>query len=718
MKRFAAFFVVALFFGNIAFFSPRAVFPQTAAVQIKSLSPAQIKEFEEFVSAQMAVDKVPGLSVGYMKGDEIWAKGFGFADLENRAPARAESMYRLASVTKPMTAAAVLQLAEKGKLDLDAEVQTYVPYFPKKNFPVTVRQLLGHLGGISHYKNYDAEGRFKDFKDTRQSIAVFENFDLVAEPGTRYSYSSYGYNLLGAVIEGASGTPYAEYMRENVWRPLAMDNILMDDPREIIPNRVRGYVNVDGRIKNSEFVDISSRFAAGGTRATVVDLLKFGKGISDGRILSKASLDLMFDSMVTKAGAPTNYSAGWDTTPTNGRFVVSHSGGQQETSTYLFAFPSRKLVIAVMSNLEGANTSVYVQKLFELLTGEAWNANAYLADEREKLPLYAALVGAFEEGRAEFEKRQKPLTVDPVNLAQAFNYVNQNLTADSLQAAKAQETLAKTRAGRQFSAGQLFAKIGSYMADKLRQKYGAERLAAYSNSGAIAFFSDYIELYRRDASIPKEWRFNETIEKSVAAWQLAWSQTNTAETRKIVVAANSDFDELGARFRREFAGASVFPNHSDALNAAARFLIAGGQKTKALQAARISAEIYPALDSTNAHYGLALLLTGDKDKGKEFIKRAAAISPNGMASADGLNALAYRMGGAGVIDDALTVLLTAAELYPLEANLFDSVGDFYARKGMNDKAIEYYRKALAVNPGYQNAEKAKEILQKLTTNPR
>lgn len=719
MKRFAAFFVIVFLFAQPALFSVRPAFAQTSSTKIKSLSQAQLKEFEDFVVRQMTTDKIPGLSIGFMKGDEIWARGFGFADLENKLPARAESMYRLASVSKPMTAAAVLQLAEKGKINLDAEVQTYVPYFPKKNFPVTVRQLLGHLGGISHYKNYDAEGHFKDHKNTRQSIAVFENFDLVAEPGTRFSYTSYGYNLLGAVIEGASGEAYADYMRENVWKPLGMNDILMDDPRALIPNRVRGYENNAGQIRNSEFIDISSRFAAGGTRATVVDLLKFGKGINDGKILSKSSLDLMFNSMVTKSGAFTNYSAGWDTAPTNGRFVISHSGGQQETSTYLFSFPSRNLVIAVMSNLEGANTSLYASKLFETLTGEAWNTNAYLSNEQHpKLPLYFALVGVFEEGRALFEKTQKPLTDDAAELAQAFSFFNQNLTNETLQAAQTQGVFTKIRAGRQLSAGQPFAKIGSFMAEKLRQKYGAERLTAYSNTGAITFFNDYIALYAQENnSIPKEFRFNETVEKAVAAWQADWSKTNTAETRKLVVSPNSNFDEIGARLRKDFARASVFPNYGEQINAAARYLIVNNQKPKALQAARVSAEIYPALDSSYAHYGIALVISGDKEKGKQFLRRSAELNPNGMAGAGGLNQTAYNLAGAGLTDDALTLLLTASELYPQEANLYDSIGEFYARKEMKEKAIEFYQKALAANPKYENAEKTKEILRKLTANP-
>ena len=163
-----------------------SVWTQALPAQTDNRYAEQIEVFEEFVTQQMKSDRIPGISIGFMKDDFVWTKGFGYADLENKSPAKAESAYRLASVTKPMTAIAILQLVEKGKIDLDAEVQAYVPYFPKKPWQVKVGLLLGHLGGISHYRNYDLEGHFKDHKDTREAIAVFEDFDLVAEPGTTY----------------------------------------------------------------------------------------------------------------------------------------------------------------------------------------------------------------------------------------------------------------------------------------------------------------------------------------------------------------------------------------------------------------------------------------------------------------------------------------------------------------------------------------------------
>src|SRR5688572_20049817 len=185
----------------------------------------RLAEFEGFAPTEMTEKRLPGLTVGFFKGGCTWVAAFGMADLENRVPASVESAYRYASVQKSMTAAAVLQLAEHGKLDLDAEVQTYVGYFPRKRWPVTVRQLLGHLGGLPHYVDRDREQHITVHKTTREAIAIFEAFDLIAEPGTKYSYSSHGYNLLGAVLEGASGSSYGDYMRKAVWQPLGMSSV-------------------------------------------------------------------------------------------------------------------------------------------------------------------------------------------------------------------------------------------------------------------------------------------------------------------------------------------------------------------------------------------------------------------------------------------------------------------------------------------------------------
>ena len=157
MKKFAPIVTLALFLILVLPAQPLVLAQNPKPAQARANAAGQYKKqvqlFDEFARKHMVLDKTVGMTIGFMKDDFVWVKGYGYADLENKTPAKPESAYRLASVTKPMTALAVLQLVEKGKIDLDAEVQTYVPYFPRKQWPVTVRQVLGHLGGISHYKN-------------------------------------------------------------------------------------------------------------------------------------------------------------------------------------------------------------------------------------------------------------------------------------------------------------------------------------------------------------------------------------------------------------------------------------------------------------------------------------------------------------------------------------------------------------------------------------
>jgi CubicO group peptidase (beta-lactamase class C family) len=380
MRKASIALTIALLLCQLQFRHVAAQAPPTSQTTDKYAE--KLRAFEEFVREQMEKNKIPGLTVGFIKDDYVWVKGFGYADVENKVPAKAESSYRLASVQKSMTAAAILQLVEQGKINLDAEVQTYVPYFPKKKFPITVRQLLYHLGGIPHYVNRDAEQHIKVHKTTREAIAIFENFDLVAEPGTKFSYSSYGYNLLGAVIEGASGQPYADYMREHVWGPLGMSGTRMDDPLDLIPDRVRGYQLINGALKNSEFIDVSSRFAAGGARGTVLDLLKFMRGLNDGKLLSQGSVALMYAPTKTRGGSisgfpkTAGYAMGWNLVPQKSGLVVINDGGQQETRTFILNFPAKKFALAVAQNLERDDDGAIIFRLYELVLDEKFSLGA------------------------------------------------------------------------------------------------------------------------------------------------------------------------------------------------------------------------------------------------------------------------------------------------------------------------------------------------------
>src|ERR687889_94525 len=210
--------------------SPRA---QTAAPPPAADPYAErLRAFEEFVNDGIKRDRIPGMTIGFFKDDYTWVKGFGYADLENKVPATAESAYRLASITKSMTGEAIVQLAERGKLDLDAEIQKYVPDYPKQQWPVTVRNLLTHTGA-----GQTGSGLGPEHVTPKEVVARISKYPIQEETGVRYNYQTSGYNLLGAAVENVSGKSLDAYMRENLFLPAGMKDTGMDDVVNLVPNR-------------------------------------------------------------------------------------------------------------------------------------------------------------------------------------------------------------------------------------------------------------------------------------------------------------------------------------------------------------------------------------------------------------------------------------------------------------------------------------------------
>lgn len=670
--------------------------------QAISLYADVIDEFRKFAVQQMKEDQVPGMTIGYIRwgdgDDRIWTEAFGYSDLENQVVTRPNTAYRLGSVSKTMTAAAVLLLAEQGKIDLDAEVQTYVPYFPKKQWPITVRQLLGHLGGISHYKNYDTEGRIKEHKNTREAIAIFENFDLVAEPGTKYSYSSYGYNLLAAVVEGASKMPFGKFMTENIWKQLGMQDTRLDDPAELIPNRPRGYRIQRGQIKNSEFVDMSSRLGAGGTRSTVPDLLKFARGLIAGKLLTSRNVNLIYESMATRDGHFVDYSAGWGLRATNGHFHLRHTGSQQETSTILMIFPALKLAIACAVNQEDAGASVFANRLFELLMQEPYGLVAYVAGARET---YRAIDLIFSSGMAHYEFHGKPVAEDPEELRKAFEYFKNSITAEPTRAKKLIDDGVHPVSKRSY------AKVGSFIAKRIAEEKGETQLKRYHATGAIPFFADYVKACNKKK---KDFAcaFSPAFEKLIAQWDQSWSRTY-GEMARLRISADSNLDEIGTRMRNSVRSASAYPDFSRALSDLTWNFLLKGANEKSLQAGELGISLYPDSPRILALYGISLAALSDQKRGLALLKKAYQLDPESPAEPDWLTDFAEELANAGKIDQALNVMKTAVELHPKNPTVLIDMGEAYRMLQQPEKAREYFERVLAIDP---KNDRAKTALQK------
>jgi len=677
--------------------------------QTTQLSPElkdKINQFENFLRYQMVLDKAVGLSMAFFKDQNFWAKGFGYADLENKVPAKPESSYRLASITKTITAIAVLQLAEQGRLNLDADIRTYVPYFPAKKWPIPVRLLLGHLGGISHYRNYAVEGRIREPKNTREAIAIFADFDLVAEPGTKYHYSSYGFNLLGAAIETASGVNYGEYIQKNIFLPLEMSNSCLDDPLAIIPNRVRGYQLIKGEIKNSEYVNISSRFAAGGTRSTVVDLMKYARGIIDQKLLKPHSWRQMFTSMSTRDGYLTGYGMGWGVRPWHGHFQVSHGGSQPETRTHLLIFPTENFALAIASNRERLDLMPYVRRLAEIVLDEDLDLQVYLPSREARL-LYQALEERFSSGLSQFDWHNAPLTSDAKELAQSFAYFNQHLDLDALKR-NWKTTRTKIKDGIHPVSGQAFSKVGTWMAFCLAKHRGRSSFKKYHQFGPLVFFQDYLNLGQENFSSLPYFPLADSLGKIIQTWAEEWNQVYTEDVRYLFITPQIDFNLLFAWLEKKFSKAKIYPDYTRDFGRIASLYLRQHQEDKALTLLQHSLRLYP--QSPLAHVQLAQvnLWLGHKEKGRQLYLRAQALDPETPSlSPAALENFATQLEESNQWAILKNFLEIALELYPENPNVLEKAGDIYLRLGEKAQALQLYQQA------FEKAPQRKHLLEKI-----
>jgi len=325
---------------------------EPGAAPVAALEPT-IAGVRKFILDTMRVLGAPGAAISVRKdGHLVWSEGFGSASLEQHVPVTPLTRFRIGSVSKPLTAAALGLLSEQGRLDWDAPVQRYVPSFPVKRYPITVRQVAGHLAGIRHYLPGEFENQ-KHYKTVLEGLAIFQNDSLLFEPGTRYAYSSYGWNLLSAVVEGASGEPFLDFMARHVFGPAGMAHTVADQPDSIIPDRTRFYTRADsvGPVVNAPYVDNSYKWAGGGFLSTTEDLTLFAEQLLDGRLLKPATVSLLWTTQHTSDGKATDYGIGWGVTrDAQGRRLVSHDGGSVGGTAALLVYPDEHLIVALLVN--------------------------------------------------------------------------------------------------------------------------------------------------------------------------------------------------------------------------------------------------------------------------------------------------------------------------------------------------------------------------------
>jgi CubicO group peptidase (beta-lactamase class C family) len=220
-----------------------AVLFAPAAIASPALTATQVEAIRTLIGNAMASEHAPGATFAIgLEGGNIWTEGFGYADVENRVKATSESRYRTASIGKSMTATAAMELWERGKLDLDAPIQKYCPQFPEKPWPITARNLISHTSGIREPNETTELYNTSHYDRVSDALTIFANDPLTMRPGDDFRYTTWGYVVLGCVLEGATGEQYRALMQRMIFDPAGMTSTREDDPRAIVPNRAHGYI--------------------------------------------------------------------------------------------------------------------------------------------------------------------------------------------------------------------------------------------------------------------------------------------------------------------------------------------------------------------------------------------------------------------------------------------------------------------------------------------
>lgn len=316
-----------------------------------------IEQAREAAQSLFAVERMPGLSVAVGYGDSVvWAQGFGVADLDSMNPVTPTTPFRIASVSKLVTAAALGRLWDEGRIALDAPVTRYVPSWPAARGSMTVRQLAGHLGGIRDYRAGDFTRDSIDdrrYETTTQALSIFRRDSLVAPPGARFRYSTLGYTLLAAAMEGASGQDFLSLVRREVLDPLALAHTAPVHPDRPVAGLATGYERLpSGAEVPVRKVTPMYKWAGGGYASTPSDLVRLGLGMLRPGFLAPGTADTLFASQRTNAGVETGVGIGWWTARDPwGRRIAFHNGGQPGARSQLLLYPERGLVISILSNL-------------------------------------------------------------------------------------------------------------------------------------------------------------------------------------------------------------------------------------------------------------------------------------------------------------------------------------------------------------------------------
>jgi len=352
---------------------------------------------QALVEPEFRPDGPGGVVLVARDGEPLLRRAYGMADLELGVPMEPEHVLEIASITKQLTAVAILQLVEQGRLTLEDDVREHVPGFDTRGRTITVEQVLTHTAGLPNLVDRpDFEGLARRDHTVEELLALTAGQPLHFEPGTGFRYSDTGYILLGAIIERLSGLSYGEYVEREIFRPFGMERSVYADDRRIIPGRARGYVIEDGEVSNAPYLSMTVPHAAGGLASTVDDLLRWHLALRAGSVLSPELLERAWTPRTLPDGTVSGYGFGWQICTLAGHRTVEHGGFIPGFQAAALQLPDDGLDVIVLVNngSDDPEPGSLARRLGRLVLTDAPGVVTHPLTAEER----AALVGTYRIG--------------------------------------------------------------------------------------------------------------------------------------------------------------------------------------------------------------------------------------------------------------------------------------------------------------------------------
>ncbi len=314
---------------------------------------------DQYIQDEMKRQHIPGLSLAMVQsGKVVAAQSYGLANLELNVPATPDTAYQIGSLTKQFTAAAIMMLAEEGKVKLDTLVAEYQEGLPNIWSGVTVRHLLNHTSGIINFTSHADFAEMQHSPTNRTEIlALLADEPLEFTPGTSYAYSNTGYYLLGHVIESASSGTYADFLQTRIFQPLQMNATRVGDWQDIIPNRASGYRWKEDKWSNAEYFSLTWAFSAGAIVSTALDLARWNIAQCNETFLPKNTWEQMWTPATLSDGSRTEYGFGWGIGEHEGRHVLGHGGAAPGFTAFTERAVADELTVIVLTNIIPSETA-------------------------------------------------------------------------------------------------------------------------------------------------------------------------------------------------------------------------------------------------------------------------------------------------------------------------------------------------------------------------